>query len=88
MTAKLSPEMLPSLLDYPIQPPPAGVTPDFIDPDTISYQVYITAGVYIPLMLGFSVIRFASRLYIRVETYIADDGSSSFYDLGRPLKLE
>jgi hypothetical protein len=57
----LTPEALSQLLDYPTQAPPPGVTPNFNNPHSIAYQVYITAGFCIILMLVFSLIRFMAK---------------------------
>lgn len=51
-------ETLSESLDQPLSPPPPGVTPNFGDADSIDYQLYVTAGVCIPLMLAFSFMRF------------------------------
>ncbi|KAI3328370.1 hypothetical protein F4824DRAFT_493210 [Ustulina deusta] len=54
MASGLDPETLSQYLNYPIQAPPPGVTPNFVNPDSTAYQVYITSGLCIPLMLGFA----------------------------------
>ncbi|OKL60390.1 hypothetical protein UA08_04240 [Talaromyces atroroseus] len=59
----LSPDTLSHLLNYPSQPPPAGVTPNFVNPSSIAYQVYVTAGVCISLMVVFSLLRLISKTY-------------------------
>ncbi|RYP77945.1 hypothetical protein DL771_000804 [Monosporascus sp. 5C6A] len=40
--AGMSPETLSQYLDYPIQSPPPGVTPNFVNPDSTAYQVYVS----------------------------------------------
>ncbi|EXV05275.1 hypothetical protein X797_002963 [Metarhizium robertsii] len=37
-------DMLPLDLQYPIETPPPGIAPNFVNPDSNAYQVYITAG--------------------------------------------
>ncbi|KAH8705547.1 hypothetical protein BGW36DRAFT_422101 [Talaromyces proteolyticus] len=59
----MAPDMLSQLLDHPSQSPPPGVTPNFINPDSIAYQVYITAGVSIPLILAFPLLRVISKIH-------------------------
>lgn len=44
-------------MDNAIQPPPEGVTPHVVNPESIAYQVYITAGVCLTLMVVFSLTR-------------------------------
>ncbi|KAK8017152.1 hypothetical protein PG991_008228 [Apiospora marii] len=41
-TIPMDPATLSQYLQYPIQAPPPGVTPNFVNPDSTSYQVYAT----------------------------------------------
>jgi hypothetical protein len=66
-------ETLEQYLDYPLMAPPPGVTPNFVNPDSTAYQVYITAGVCIPLMLFFSATRFLSKNYMGRKTIIWEE---------------
>jgi hypothetical protein len=68
--AALTPETLSGLLNFPIQVPPPGVTANFDNPDSIAFQVYITAGVCIPLIVAFSITRFASKIYLDRKTIL------------------
>lgn len=61
-------------LSYPIQAPPAGVTPNFIDPPSIDYLVYITAGICVPLMVVFSMMRFIYKVSSGAKAINADEG--------------
>jgi hypothetical protein len=71
----LTPELLSQLLDEPTQRAPLGVTPNFIDPYSIAYQVYITAGVCILLMVVFSLLRFVAKTYYSWKSInILDEG--------------
>lgn len=64
-------------LDYPIQPPPEGVTPNFVNPDSTAYQVYITAGVCSALMVVFFLIRILSKIYFGPRKIRADESEGS-----------
>lgn len=61
-------------LDYPIQAPPAGVTPNFVDPPSIAYIVYITAGICIPLIVIFSAGRLIYKLSSGAKAIRTDEG--------------
>lgn len=75
-TATMDAETLSHYLDYPIQAPPEGVVPDFVNPSSISYQLYITAGVCIPLMLLFSLTRLLSKVYVGPKKIKTDESRS------------
>lgn len=72
-------DSLAPFLDYPIQAPPAGVTPNFVDPSSLAYIVYITAGVCIPLMVVFSLARFVYKVSSGARAINADEGKSRFF---------
>lgn len=63
-------------LDYPIQAPPEGVTPNFVNPESTAYQVYITAGFCLALMAIFSMIRFMSKMYLGPRSIKTDESKS------------
>ena len=44
--------------------PPPGITPNFINPPSRAYQVYITAGISLPLMLLFAALRFYATVFL------------------------
>lgn len=69
----ISPQVLANLLDYPIQAPPPGVEPNFVNPNSIAYQVYVTAGVCLPLILVFALMRILSRKHLRKQTIISHE---------------
>lgn len=69
----LTPEALSHLLDYPTQSPPPGVTPNFTNPYSVAYQVYITASLCIILMVVFSVIRFVSKPHYSSKINLGDE---------------
>lgn len=71
--AAMDMETLSQYMDYPIQAPPPGVTPNFVNPESTAYQVYITAGVCVPLMLVFSMTRFISKLYLGGKVILSDE---------------
>ena len=60
MAATLSPD----LLNEPLSPPPPGVTPDFVHPESEASEIYIAAGICIPLILIFTAMRFYAKLKI------------------------
>lgn len=66
-------DMPPLDLQYPIETPPPGISPNLVNPDSNAYQVYITAGVCIPLMLIFAFIRFVSIGYAHRKVTMADE---------------
>jgi hypothetical protein len=74
---KLTPETFSQFLAYPTEVPPPGVTPNFINPYSTAYQIYITAGVCIVLILGFSLIRFLSNTRHSPKPTIIRDESQS-----------
>lgn len=63
-------------LSYPIQAPPDGVTPNFVNPESTAYQVYITAGVCVPLMVVFSLMRFLTKIYLGPRTIKIDESEN------------
>jgi hypothetical protein len=60
-------------LNYTLQQPPEGVTPDFEHGDTIAYQLYITAGVCFTLMILFTVFRILNVSVFKRKTYLLDE---------------
>jgi hypothetical protein len=84
--ADLTPEELSQLLDYPTQAPPPGVTPNFNNPHSIAYQVYITAGFCIILMIVFSLIRVMAKARSSTRNINHSDESKVSYPTdGSPL---
>jgi hypothetical protein len=69
----LTPEVLANLLEFPIQAPPPGVTPNFVNPDSSAYQIYITAAVCIVLMLFFTVARLVAKISLRQKFLLGDE---------------
>jgi hypothetical protein len=64
-------------LNYTLQQPPEGVTPDFEHGDTIAYQLYITAGVCFTLMILFTVFRILNVSVFKRKTYLLDECTDS-----------
>ena len=62
----------PSIELRPSAPPPPGVIPDFIDPPSRSYQVYVAAGVCLPFMLIFAALRFYAKVFLLKSRSKAD----------------
>jgi hypothetical protein len=69
----MDPQTLSRYLDYPTQTPPPGVLPNFVNPDSNAYQVYITAGVCIPLMIIFALTRLISKINLGKRLVIIDE---------------
>lgn len=60
---------------YPLQEPPEGVLPDFANGDSVAFQISITAGVCIPLMIVFSVFRLLGGTVFGRMTFVADESA-------------
>lgn len=63
---------------FPLQDPPSGVIPNFENGETTAYQLYITAGVCIPLMTVFSLFRLHNTTRFRRQTFILDESVFPF----------
>lgn len=70
------PDTLSLALAYPTQAPPEGVTANFINPDSISYQLYITTGVCISLIVVFALMKLLSKIYVGPKTVGIDESTS------------
>ncbi|KAK7961228.1 hypothetical protein PG988_012442 [Apiospora saccharicola] len=75
-TMPMDPATLGQALGYPIQAPPPGVTPNFVNPDSTSYQVYATAAVCTPLMLVFASFRWGCKVLVKQKVILLDEGVS------------
>ena len=69
----MDPQALSKLLGYPLAEPPPGVTPNFDNPESIAYQIYITASVCIPLMLIFALFRGVSVIYLGRKVVVGEE---------------
>ncbi|KAK6082994.1 hypothetical protein SCUP515_02228 [Seiridium cupressi] len=58
---------------YPLQTPPSGVIPNFENGETTAYQLYITAGVCIPLVAVFSLFRLLNVTRLGRKTFAMDE---------------
>ena len=75
---------IPGLQNLPVRAPPPGVVPNFVDPVSRRYEVYVTAGICLPILALFAV----ARLYVKVlvlKTRTKDDCESSTFLLGQAL---
>ncbi|KAK8108382.1 hypothetical protein PG984_014183 [Apiospora sp. TS-2023a] len=72
-TMPMDPATLGQALGYPIQAPPPGVTPNFVNPDSTLYQVYVTAAVCIPLMLVFASFRWGCKVFVKQKVILVDE---------------
>ncbi|KAK7917932.1 hypothetical protein PG985_009806 [Apiospora marii] len=75
-TIPMDPATLSQYLQYPIQAPPPGVTPNFVNPDSTSYQVYATAAVCTPLMLVFASFRWGCKIFVKQKVILLDESVS------------
>lgn len=77
---KLTAEQLQHAIDanLPLQAPPDGVIPNFGSGDTTAYQIYITAGVCVPLMTVFSLFRLLHAIKFRRKTFVTDESVSPY----------
>lgn len=50
--------------------------PDYVNPDSIAYQVYITAGVCLTLMVAFSLTRLLSKICFGPRTIKIDESEN------------
>lgn len=53
--------------------PPDGVASNFENGGTPAYQLYITAGVCIPLMAVFSLLRLLNTIKFGRKTFLLDE---------------
>jgi hypothetical protein len=63
---------------YPLQTPPAGVVPNVDNGDTTAYQLYITAGVCISLIVIFSLFRLINAIKFGRKTFVIDESVFAF----------
>lgn len=50
--------------------------PEYVNPDSIAYQVYITAGVCLTLMVAFALTRLLSKIYFGPRTIKIDESEN------------
>ena len=68
---------LPDIGSDPDSPPPVGTIPNFSHPESRQDMIYIAAGVCLPLMVIFAIVRsYVKLLVIRMRTW--DDCMASF----------
>lgn len=65
--------------EYPMRPLPVGVVPSFDSGNTTAYQLYMTAGVCIPLVALFSSFRLLYATKFRRKIFAADQCASPFH---------
>lgn len=61
-----------SYATIPLQKPPAGVIPNFIHPESRSWQVYLTAAICLTLAVSFVSLRVYSK-FVVTNLRTADD---------------
>lgn len=55
----------------PLQPPP-GIVPNFVNPPDRTFQLYVVAGVCLPLILLFASLRLYAKLWL-IQSRTKDD---------------
>lgn len=63
-------------MDYAGQPPPEGVAPEVVNPESMASQVYITAGICLTLMVLFSLTRLLSKICFGQRTVKMDESEN------------
>lgn len=63
----------PAIQDQPLIRPPPGHIPNFVNPASRAYQVYVTACVCMPLIVMFAAMRLYARIAI-LKKWTWDDG--------------
>ncbi|MCJ1395154.1 hypothetical protein MMC18_008035 [Xylographa bjoerkii] len=53
-----------SLESQPLSAPPPGVIPNFTHPESIASEIYVAAGVCMPLVLLFAVVRYYAKIVV------------------------
>ena len=51
--------------DMPLAPPPKGIVPNLVNPESRDNQVYIISGVFMGLMLVFLALRIYAKIGIQ-----------------------
>ncbi|QSZ32974.1 hypothetical protein DSL72_002558 [Monilinia vaccinii-corymbosi] len=62
-----------AFLDYPLSPPPLGQSPNFTNPPSRASQIYISAGICLPLMLFFGALRIYAKVVLLGKRKSWDD---------------
>lgn len=57
----------------PLSPPPLGVIPNLDNPASRAYQIYIAAGICLPLITVFASLRLYAKVFI-LKKWTWDDG--------------
>ena len=60
------------LESWPLSTPPPAVTPNFVNPDSIAWEVNLTAGICFTLILLFTAVRFYAKVFL-TRAYTLDD---------------
>lgn len=60
------------MMNEPLLPPPAGVSPNFQSPESRAYAVYIVASICLPLVVTFSGLRIYAKLVIMRKRTLDD----------------
>ena len=59
-----SPSAWASIQNEPLAPPPPGIVPNLVDPETRAYEIYVAASVCLPLIAIFATMRIYARVII------------------------
>ena len=77
----------PDILNQPILPPPPGKVPNFLNPPSTAKAVYVAAGICLPLILLFAVLRYFAKFKI-LKRKTWDDCGFSYSSVAFPFALE
>ena len=59
-----SPSVWESIQNEPLEPPPPGVGPNLVNPQSRAYEIYVAASVCLPLIAIFATMRIYARVGI------------------------
>jgi hypothetical protein len=65
-----------SIEDYfnaPLTEPPEGHIPNFVNPDSIAYQIYAAGGISLSLILLFAGLRIYAKVVLMHKKWTWDD---------------
>lgn len=54
-----------SIQNEPIEPPPPGVVPNLVDPESRAHEIYVATSVCLPLIVLFATMRVYARVAIQ-----------------------
>ena len=67
-----------SIQNDPVLPPPPGVTPNFSNPESRAVEIYIAAGICLPIIVLSAMVRFYAKA-AGLRKWTGDDGEMFFF---------